>query len=225
MPESLGSLTSLLFLGFLLGIRHATDADHVVAVATIVSRQRALRGSAVIGAFWGIGHTLTVLAVGGAIILFGVVVPPRLGLAMEFAVGLMLVALGVLTLTGTGRVIREAAPSRPGTEPGAPHRSRASGASGPHRHAHAHGDYVHSHRHGHVGGITAIPRTRPRSGGSTGASARPALYGWAATAAGRRRARACRLGGGGAAGAHPGDRAGLGPGLPAALRCRDRGRA
>jgi ABC-type nickel/cobalt efflux system permease component RcnA len=148
MPESIGSLTSLLFLGFLLGIRHATDADHVVAVATIVSRQRALRGSAVIGAFWGIGHTLTVLAVGGAIILFGVVVPPRLGLAMEFAVGLMLVALGVLTLTGTGRVIREATVAR--REPGAPH-DHAPGASGPHRHAHAHGDYVHRHRHGHVG--------------------------------------------------------------------------
>jgi ABC-type nickel/cobalt efflux system permease component RcnA len=177
MPESLGSLTSLLFLGFLLGIRHATDADHVVAVATIVSRQRALRGSAVIGAFWGIGHTLTVLVVGGAIILFGVVVPPRLGLAMEFAVGLMLVALGVLTLTGTGRVIREAATSRPGTEPGTAHRHARPGDD-PHRHAHVHGDYVHSHRHGHderqhghAEEQTPLGRLDRRLGGLV-------LYGW-----------------------------------------------
>jgi high-affinity nickel-transport protein len=57
---------SLLFIGFLLGIRHATDADHIVAIATIVSRQRHLWGSAMIGAVRGIGHTLTILVVGGA---------------------------------------------------------------------------------------------------------------------------------------------------------------
>jgi high-affinity nickel-transport protein len=84
VTETFGNLVSLLFLGFLFGIRHATDPDHVVAIATIVSRQRNLRGSAMIGAVWGLGHTLTILAVGGAIILFGVVIPPRLGLAMEF---------------------------------------------------------------------------------------------------------------------------------------------
>jgi high-affinity nickel-transport protein len=151
MPDSLGSVTSLLLLGFLLGLRHATDADHVVAVTTIVSGQRALRGSAVIGAFWGIGHTLTVLAVGGAIILFGVVIPPRLGLTMEFAVGLMLVALGVLSLTGTGRVIREAALSRGGsTDAASPHQHPGMSTLG-HRHAHVHGDYVHTHWHGHDG--------------------------------------------------------------------------
>ena len=74
-------------LGFLLGMLHATDADHVVAVSTIVSRQRSLRGAARIGALWGVGHTLTVLLVGGAIILFNLVISPRFGLAMEFAVG------------------------------------------------------------------------------------------------------------------------------------------
>jgi high-affinity nickel-transport protein len=146
-----GSAGSLLLLGFLLGVRHATDADHVVAVATIVSRQRALRGSALIGAVWGIGHTLTVLAVGGAIILFGVVVPPRLGLAMELAVGVMLVALGILTLTGLGRVISEAAAPYlrgPSAEEAHGHRHGPDEPS-VHGHAHAHGDYVHSHRHGH----------------------------------------------------------------------------
>ena len=103
MSDTASNLASLLFLGFLLGIRHATDADHIVAIATIVSRQRNLRGSAMIGAVWGIGHTLTILVVGGAIVLFGVVIPPRLGLAMEFGVGVMLILLGVLTLPGHGR--------------------------------------------------------------------------------------------------------------------------
>src|SRR5215510_10663875 len=96
---------SFLFLGFFLGMRHATDADHVVAIATIISRERTMKGSVLIGAAWGIGHTLTVLAVGVAIIGFGIVIPPRLGLSMEFAVGIMLVVLGVLTLTGMGRAV------------------------------------------------------------------------------------------------------------------------
>jgi high-affinity nickel-transport protein len=128
MLDSAANLASLLLLGFFLGMRHATDADHVVAIATIVARQRTLRGSALIGAAWGVGHTITIMAVGGAIILFGVVIPPRLGLTMEFAVGVMLILLGVLTLTGAGRL--------------------GGGAIG-HRHAHTHGDYVHSHPHAH----------------------------------------------------------------------------
>jgi ABC-type nickel/cobalt efflux system permease component RcnA len=137
MPESATNLFSLLLLGFFLGMRHATDADHIVAIATIVSRQRTLRGSAMIGAAWGVGHTITIMAVGGAIILFGVVIPPRLGLSMEFAVGIMLFLLGVLTLTGAGRVARVA---------GHGHSHEPLGA---HAHAHAHGDYVHSHIHSH----------------------------------------------------------------------------
>ncbi|MGK3961161.1 high-affinity nickel-transport family protein [Sorangium sp. So ce118] len=93
------SLFSILFLGFFLGMRHATDADHVVAVTTIVSRERTLRAAAPIGAIWGLGHTATILVVGGAIILFGVVVPPRLGLTMELSVALMLILLGGLNLS------------------------------------------------------------------------------------------------------------------------------
>ena len=114
MSDTVANLASLLFLGFFLGMRHATDADHVVAIATIVSRQRTLRGSALIGGAWGLGHTLTILVVGSAIILFGVVIPARVGLAMELAVGIMLVLLGLMTLTGLGRVVREAAASRAG---------------------------------------------------------------------------------------------------------------
>lgn len=97
------SLLSLVLLGFLLGMRHATDPDHVVAVTTIVSRERSLRAAAPIGAFWGLGHTLTILVVGGAIILFKIAIPVRLGLGMELAVALMLVLLGVWSLGRRGR--------------------------------------------------------------------------------------------------------------------------
>jgi len=72
----------------------------VVAISTIVSKQRSIRSAALIGSVWGVGHTVTVFAVGALIILFGVEIPPRLGLSMEFSVAVMLVLLGVLNLTG-----------------------------------------------------------------------------------------------------------------------------
>ena len=93
-------LLPILFLGVILGMRHATDADHVVAVTTIVTRQRSVADAMRIGALWGVGHTLTILLVGGAIIMLGVVIPPRLGLAMEFAVAVMLIGLGAYNLLG-----------------------------------------------------------------------------------------------------------------------------
>src|SRR5271163_4701516 len=93
-------LFSIVALGFFLGMRHATDPDHVIAVTTIVSRYRKISHAALIGAFWGVGHTLTILLVGSGIILFGWVIPQRIGLSMEFSVGLMLILLGILNLTG-----------------------------------------------------------------------------------------------------------------------------
>ena len=132
------NVLSFLLLGFFLGMRHATDADHVVAIATIVSRERSMVGSALIGAAWGVGHTLTVMGVGAAIIVFGVVIPPRLGLSMEFAVGIMLVLLGILTLTGMGRTIGAA--HAHGVARGNPLDLQG--------HLHAHGDYLHQHPHG-----------------------------------------------------------------------------
>jgi high-affinity nickel-transport protein len=98
-------LTAIL-LGALLGLRHATDADHVVAVTAIVSRERSLLRAARVGALWGIGHTLTLLAVGGAIITFRFVIPPRVGLGLEFGVAMMLILLGFSNLrleTADGR--------------------------------------------------------------------------------------------------------------------------
>jgi high-affinity nickel-transport protein len=96
-------LLAVLALGFFLGMRHATDADHVVAVSTIVSRERRISSAALIGALWGAGHTITIFAVGVGIILFTLVIPPRVGLSMEFSVGLMLVLLGWLNLRGMSR--------------------------------------------------------------------------------------------------------------------------
>lgn len=91
----MGQFFSVLILGFFLGMKHATDSDHVIAVSTIVSRQRKLSLAALVGAFWGVGHTLTIFLVGSAMILFKVVIPHRLGLSMEFAVAIMLVGLGM----------------------------------------------------------------------------------------------------------------------------------
>src|SRR6202521_831490 len=97
------ALIAILLLGFFLGMRHATDPDHVVAVTTIVSRERSVLDAALIGALWGLGHTFTILVVGSAIILFKLTIPPRLGLSMELSVGVMLILLGVLNLTGVLR--------------------------------------------------------------------------------------------------------------------------
>lgn len=94
------SLVSFIAIGIVLGIRHATDADHVIAITTIVSRQGSVRHATFIGALWGIGHTLTICVVGTAIIVFHVIIPPRVGLAMELCVGLMLILLGVLNFSG-----------------------------------------------------------------------------------------------------------------------------
>lgn len=119
---------AVLSLGFLLGMRHATDADHVIAVSTIVSRHRNPLAAALIGAVWGLGHTITIFVVGGGIILFGWVIPHRLGLSMEFAVGLMLIGLGIANMWSVMR-----------------HRHDPE-----HEHPHHHDGEVHTHAHDHV---------------------------------------------------------------------------
>lgn len=106
-------LLAVAALGFFLGMRHATDPDHIVAVAAIVARQRSIRAAAVTGAMWAFGHTLTIVVVGGAIILFGWVIPPRVGLSMELSVGLMLIVLGVMNLTSAVQTIRGRATASP----------------------------------------------------------------------------------------------------------------
>jgi len=130
---------SIVALGFFLGMRHATDPDHVIAVTAIVSRERQVSKSAWIGLSWGVGHTLTIFGVGTAIILFDLVIPPRIGLSVELAVGLMLVVLGTANIWGFFN---------------GPNREASQLI---HSHTHLHGDYIHSHPHGHE------PESHPHS--------------------------------------------------------------
>lgn len=109
LPDALTAIA----LGALLGLRHATDADHVVAVTAIVARERRLSRAAWVGALWGIGHTLTLLVVGGAIVAFRLVIPARVGLGLEFGVALMLILLGYANL----RAGQEAPRERPAIRP------------------------------------------------------------------------------------------------------------
>lgn len=121
----MAALLPVLWLGFLLGMRHATDPDHVIAVSTIVSQHRSTRGAALIGAVWGLGHSLTVLVIGSGILFLGWVIPARVGLSLEFVVGLMLIGLGIATV-----------------------RANWTAESG-HSHEHRHGAAVHAHPHRH----------------------------------------------------------------------------
>ncbi len=152
-----------LALGFLLGLKHATDADHVVAVATIVGgRDEGILRSVWIGASWGLGHTLPLVAIGAAVLA----VPDRLldpleGIStyLEFGVGAMLVALGALALWNLAR--------------GRLHLHSHLDGGRPHVHVHA----THSHppvgqgagspgcEHGRGHGVrhSARPEFRPRS--------------------------------------------------------------
>jgi ABC-type nickel/cobalt efflux system permease component RcnA len=137
------NLLAAVGLGFVLGMRHATDPDHVIAVSTIVSRQRSIRQAGVIGALWGVGHTITIFCVGAAIILFNVVIPPRLGLTMELAVGLMLILLGILNLTGVmQRVTHRYTPQHSHAQPDP---AQLSHDGVVHEHIHGHSPETHLH--------------------------------------------------------------------------------
>ncbi len=131
---------ALALLGLLLGMRHATDPDHVIAVTTILSRERRLVVAARIGVVWGLGHTMPVLMVGAAIIGVKIALPARLGLAMEFAVAIMLILLGVGAAAG---LLRRAAT-----------RMRVASARDEgllvHAHPHTHDGATHAHPHVHL---------------------------------------------------------------------------
>jgi hypothetical protein len=121
-------------------MRHATDPDHVIAVSTIVSRERSIFRAGLVGILWGCGHTLTILFVGAAIIVFGLTIPVRVGLTLEFSVGLMLILLGLLNLTGAMKWLSQRfAPAHPRV-------------SGDHAHLHGHGSKFHLHWHSHAEG-------------------------------------------------------------------------
>lgn len=113
-----------ILLGFALGLQHATDSDHIVAVTALASENGSARRSALTGAFWGLGHLLTLFLVGSALILLRVRMSPRLDWALELLVALTLIWLGVHTV-------------------------RKCFAGRYHFHAHEHGGRAHAHLHFH----------------------------------------------------------------------------
>ena len=99
----MSSLWEVLILGLVLGVRHAFDADHLVAVTTIVSGYRNPLRAIWIGVSWGLGHTTTLLLAGATLLLLGIRIPENLALVFEFLVGIMLILLGVQTFWGFRR--------------------------------------------------------------------------------------------------------------------------
>lgn len=97
-------MTTIFLLGLLIGMKHAVEADHVAAVASLASRARSVRETVKVGMVWGLGHTLTLVVIGSAVLAAGSIVPEQAAEALEFAVGIMLVILGVDVMA---RVIRE----------------------------------------------------------------------------------------------------------------------
>lgn len=138
------SVLSVVGIGFLLGLQHATDPDHVAAVATIVSREPRFRSGASIGIVWGLGHALTLAVVGGTIILLNLSVPARVALSLELAAALALMGLGALRLFWTFR--------------GADHIHLEHVSA---QHDHGHGDAFHSHVHEHHGATHRHPHLHP----------------------------------------------------------------
>jgi high-affinity nickel permease len=116
----------ILGLGFLLGIKHATEADHLAAVTTVVSEQRSVWRAAKVGALWGVGHTASLFVAGMLVIVMQFTIPPRIATMLELIVALMIVLLG-------SRVLYLALRNR----------TRV------HVHAHIHGGKAHSHLHFH----------------------------------------------------------------------------
>lgn len=94
-------MQELLLIGgasLVLGMRHATDPDHLLAVSTIACEERSIRGASRIGAIWGLGHSFTVSLFGGAIIAFRLAPSPRVGLVLELVVAFMLMLLGTIAM-------------------------------------------------------------------------------------------------------------------------------
>ncbi|HKS27506.1 MAG TPA: hypothetical protein VJS44_06785 [Pyrinomonadaceae bacterium] len=120
------SLVMALGVGFLLGLKHATEADHLVAVTTIVSEQRSVWRSMMVGVLWGVGHTAALFAAGLLIIILHVTIPERVAVLLELGVAAMITFLGARILY---LLLRD--------------RRRV------HVHTHTHGGRTHSHLHFH----------------------------------------------------------------------------
>lgn len=132
-----GTLLTVLGLGLVLGLRHALDPDHVVAVSTIVSESKSVRRSSLVGTFWGLGHTISLLSAGVLVIALKVQISDRVAHWMEFGVALMLIILGAKTMFKSLRGWKIHV-----------HRHAHDGSSHIHAHLHRPGtEHAHGHRH------------------------------------------------------------------------------
>ena len=120
---------SVMFLGFLIGMQHAMEVDHIAAVASLATRHGSVVETARQGMAWGAGHALTLFLFGGVVLLMDTMVPERFSQGLELAVGVMLVILGADVLR---RMARERI----------------------HFHSHRHGDTLHFHAHSHEPGLS-----------------------------------------------------------------------
>ena len=91
-------MLATLGLGFVLGLKHATEADHVAAVSAIVSDRRSIAQSAVVGGLWGLGHTASLLFAGFFVVGLGIAIPERVAILFELVVALMIIFLGARLL-------------------------------------------------------------------------------------------------------------------------------
>lgn len=140
-----GMIITALTVGFVLGLRHALDPDHVVAVSTIVSESKSLRRSSLVGTFWGLGHTFSVLVVGLGVIALKLNLTDRIAAWMEFAVAVMLVALGLKAVATALRGWRL-------------HLHKHEHGGRPHVHLHLHTPReAESHQHRHLFGLGTKP--------------------------------------------------------------------
>jgi ABC-type nickel/cobalt efflux system permease component RcnA len=132
-------LAVVALVAIVLGLRHATDPDHLAAVGTLMASKRegAGRRAAALGAAWGIGHALTLFAFGLPVVLFEAYLPERIQQGAELTIGLVIVSLAVLLLVRWRR-------------------------GDFHAHVHEHGDGAHLHVHSHEKGERARTRS-PRS--------------------------------------------------------------
>lgn len=125
---------TILSLGFVLGLRHALDADHLAALSTVLAERPTVQASTAIGFFWGLGHTLMLLCVGTLLLTLNLTISESVANMFEFAVGGMLVALG---LSLARRMYREQWHLHTHEHDGQPH-------------VHLHSHHVQAdHRHGH----------------------------------------------------------------------------
>lgn len=132
------SVWAALTLGFSLGLRHALDPDHLVAVTTIVSEHKSLARSSLVGTFWGLGHTASLLVIGLVVILLKSSIPDSIALWMEMSVAMMLIVLGANVMW---RVARER-----GFKIHTHEHEHDDQPTHEHVHFHSHSDHDHRHR-------------------------------------------------------------------------------